>query len=449
MAFPDEPEVEAYLKVWLAPGRDWTDIPNDAFLSNLSVAPQSKMGAVVNPDNSFLTDDVGISQVLFEDSPRSLLFVFGGYRFSTSTLTHSYDLLATTPFRWEISPLFYEADKYPVEYIWNAIKHLDRDGATQTDIQNILALLSSYESRLQQAMDRKDPYSIISPALSGLARDLQQKTADLQRQIVALSIGQSDVLPSSAYYTKLEDDALLAQKANVGDLLSLASAKANVVDLDNHALQRNAHGTTHVDVNAPSYDEFYDLESRISRIEFDDQDFSWDGDLEQIDNAARWYPWDPVMLLAVRCSLNVPPIGDSVVLDLLKDGVSIFNSPDDRPTIAEGDETVLVQLNNAVEILPGSNLSVSIIQVGTQRAGADLFIQVRYSYKEIYQTGIQMRYGKVVRAAGRSYAKINPNIKPNTAAKAVARGASSTAKLKRPVHASAKSVDRPRVKSHL
>ena len=83
-------------------------------------------------------------------------------------------------------------------------------------------------------------------------------------------------------------------------------------------------------------------------------------------------PW---RLLSVRATVEVPPSGGAVVVDLLRNGTSVFSEPADRPTIPPGAVTSgkvvtigspvvadgdYLTLNIDVTTVPAANLTVTV-----------------------------------------------------------------------------------------
>lgn len=82
-------------------------------------------------------------------------------------------------------------------------------------------------------------------------------------------------------------------------------------------------------------------------------------------------------IIGVRASVGTAPTGASIIVDVLKNGTTIFTGGTDRPTIAisgttdTGTPAVTSWAN-------GDYLTVNIAQVGSTIAGADLTVQVWY-----------------------------------------------------------------------
>lgn len=89
------------------------------------------------------------------------------------------------------------------------------------------------------------------------------------------------------------------------------------------------------------------------------------------DSGAAW------TILAVRASLGTAPVGQSVIIDVHKNGTTIFTTQANRPTIAAAANTSgKVTAINVTNVADGEYLTVDIDQVGTTNVGADLTVQL-------------------------------------------------------------------------
>lgn len=82
-------------------------------------------------------------------------------------------------------------------------------------------------------------------------------------------------------------------------------------------------------------------------------------------------------LESIAARVKTAPVGGSVVLDVLKNGVSIFSVSADRPTIAEGQKVAVTGDYGSVMFAEGDYLEVIIVSVGTTNPGATLTASVR------------------------------------------------------------------------
>lgn len=77
----------------------------------------------------------------------------------------------------------------------------------------------------------------------------------------------------------------------------------------------------------------------------------------------------------VRASVGSAPAGSSIVIDVLKNGTTLFTGGSDRPTIAAGNFTD-TGIPAVTSLADGDYLTVSIISVGSTTPGSDLTVQV-------------------------------------------------------------------------
>lgn len=101
--------------------------------------------------------------------------------------------------------------------------------------------------------------------------------------------------------------------------------------------------------------------------------FSRAGTLSTVTGSSRLYFERAGTITFVRASVGTPPTGGPVVVDVKRNGSSIFATTGDRPTIAAGTHTDLGN-PSTVQIVPGDYVTVDITTVGTSFAGADLTV---------------------------------------------------------------------------
>lgn len=78
----------------------------------------------------------------------------------------------------------------------------------------------------------------------------------------------------------------------------------------------------------------------------------------------------------IRASVGTPPVGGSIEIDVLLNGVSIFGA-DPKPVIADGTYTTYVDLTTPVVVASGDYLTVDILSTGVSTVGSNLVVQVR------------------------------------------------------------------------
>jgi len=83
-------------------------------------------------------------------------------------------------------------------------------------------------------------------------------------------------------------------------------------------------------------------------------------------------------IVNVEVHVNTAPTGASLIVDILKNGTSIFNvTPANRPTIAAGGTSATSGTPDTTTLAQNDTLTVTISQVGSTVAGSDLVAQVR------------------------------------------------------------------------
>jgi hypothetical protein len=85
------------------------------------------------------------------------------------------------------------------------------------------------------------------------------------------------------------------------------------------------------------------------------------------------------MLSSIAAHVSVVPTGSPVILDVLKNDVSIFAVPGDRPTIAAGASDAVIGDFGSVMLVDGDYLEVIIAAVGSTTPGETLVASIRLS----------------------------------------------------------------------
>jgi hypothetical protein len=76
-------------------------------------------------------------------------------------------------------------------------------------------------------------------------------------------------------------------------------------------------------------------------------------------------------------SLGVAPTGTSVILDVNKNGTTIFTTQANRPTVAAGAVVGSVTPPDVTSFAPGDRITVDVDQVGSTFAGTNLVVVLR------------------------------------------------------------------------
>ena len=106
--------------------------------------------------------------------------------------------------------------------------------------------------------------------------------------------------------------------------------------------------------------------------------FSAAGDLAVDTGTHRLYndTGGPLTITAVRASVGTPPVGSPLIVDVNKDGTTIFTTQTNRPTVPDGGSTDLADAVEVTSWAAGEYLTVDIDQVGSTTVGADLTVTI-------------------------------------------------------------------------
>jgi hypothetical protein len=81
-------------------------------------------------------------------------------------------------------------------------------------------------------------------------------------------------------------------------------------------------------------------------------------------------------IVDVRAYLTTAPTGQSFIVDLMKNGVTMFTTSGNRPTIAASGNASTTTLPDIVSVAVGDRLRIDNIQVGSGVAGSNLYVTV-------------------------------------------------------------------------
>jgi hypothetical protein len=104
--------------------------------------------------------------------------------------------------------------------------------------------------------------------------------------------------------------------------------------------------------------------------------FTYMGTLASYVGVGRWVFADPAQLLSVQASVNDAPTGSDVIIDVNKNGVSVFTDQADRPRIVAGSHSDVVE-QGSVFFDAGDYATIDIDQVGSTNPGSTLVVVVR------------------------------------------------------------------------
>lgn len=85
-------------------------------------------------------------------------------------------------------------------------------------------------------------------------------------------------------------------------------------------------------------------------------------------------------IVSVSAIVGTAPTGASLIVDVLKNGTTIFTTTANRPTIVAGaTQTTTFPRPDVTRLVAGDNLTLSISQIGSTVAGSDLDVVIQYT----------------------------------------------------------------------
>ena len=89
----------------------------------------------------------------------------------------------------------------------------------------------------------------------------------------------------------------------------------------------------------------------------------------------RLYAAQAFTITSIRASVGTAPTGSSLIVDVNKNGTTLFTTQSARPTIAAGTNTATT-VPAVTSVAAGDYLTVDVDQIGSSNAGSDLTVQV-------------------------------------------------------------------------
>jgi hypothetical protein len=108
--------------------------------------------------------------------------------------------------------------------------------------------------------------------------------------------------------------------------------------------------------------------------------FGYAGVVQVTTGRARYYVEEAVTVTAVRVSVDTAPTGATLIVDVNKNGTTIYTTQANRPAIAISGNTATANSPDVTALAAGDYLTVDIDQVGSTIAGADLTVQVELKH---------------------------------------------------------------------
>ncbi len=104
--------------------------------------------------------------------------------------------------------------------------------------------------------------------------------------------------------------------------------------------------------------------------------FSKDGTVATQIGAHAWTADANYTITQVRARVGTAPAGASLIVDVNKNGTTIFSTQSNRPTIAAATTTDLADAINVTSLSSGDFLTTDVDQVGSTTAGSNLVVQI-------------------------------------------------------------------------
>jgi hypothetical protein len=108
------------------------------------------------------------------------------------------------------------------------------------------------------------------------------------------------------------------------------------------------------------------------------QTFSYTGTLAVTTGTHRWTAAYDLTIVDARAVVNTQPTGATVIVDVNKNGTTIFTTQANRPTIAVSTNDSGLAVPDVTSYTAGDYIQVDIDQIGSTIAGADLTVMVRF-----------------------------------------------------------------------
>ena len=86
-----------------------------------------------------------------------------------------------------------------------------------------------------------------------------------------------------------------------------------------------------------------------------------------------------ITLIGVAITLDTAPVGADFIVDVHKDGTTVFTTQANRPTIDDGDNDSTVSVPDVTALVAGDILTFEVDQIGSGTAGSDLTIILRFA----------------------------------------------------------------------
>lgn len=127
------------------------------------------------------------------------------------------------------------------------------------------------------------------------------------------------------------------------------------------------------DITAAGTAVVLDTDARLER----EYVFSISGDVAVAAGTHRLYLENGGIITSVRASVGTAPTGASLLVDINRNGTTIYGTQANRPTIAASGNTATGGAASNGSFTAGDYVTIDVDQVGSTVAGADLVVQIK------------------------------------------------------------------------
>jgi hypothetical protein len=106
--------------------------------------------------------------------------------------------------------------------------------------------------------------------------------------------------------------------------------------------------------------------------------FSKTGTLEVTTGASKFPALFDMTLIGVRAAVGTAPTGADLIVDVNKNGTTVYTTQGNRPTISDGATSSSETVPDVTAVAAGDLLSVDIDQVGSSTEGSDLVVAIEF-----------------------------------------------------------------------